>query len=110
MTFVPAEIFGDTNSPSYAQIIGDGCSYSQKLLDMQNERNLCSRVHEAHLQKVLLEHLIFVRVYNKIQTLKLSGCQWRETPFIRPGKVMRIATGYQLDSKVMHTKLEFSTL
>jgi hypothetical protein len=23
---------------------------------------------------------------------------------------MRIATGYQLDSKVMHTKLEFSTL
>jgi hypothetical protein len=42
--------------------------------------------------------------------LKLSECQRRETPFIRPGKVMRIATGYQLDSKVMHTKLEFSTL
>ncbi len=49
MTFVPAEIFGDTNSPSYAQIIGDGCSYSQKLQDMHNERNLCNKVHDAHL-------------------------------------------------------------
>jgi hypothetical protein len=31
ISFVLTKIFGDTNSPSYAQIISDGCSYSQKL-------------------------------------------------------------------------------
>jgi hypothetical protein len=49
MTFVLVEIFCDTSSPSYAQIIGDGCSYGQKLQDMQNERNMCNILHDAHL-------------------------------------------------------------
>jgi len=51
----------------------------------------------------------FVMVYNKIQTLKLLRCQWKETPFIRPSKVIRITIGYQFDFNILHTKLEFST-